>query len=186
MSNYEENYMFNNLGRLGNDSEDTSQKTVYNARYSDYMLTNYFSDNQQQPIEFSTNQPAVTIDGTWQGPGLPAMTVDVDSALTFRNQSKERPWEKMEVYPRIFATVPYLGRGSADPTLENVIRAGEFSIDRKSMSEVSEVSYMGHSIYPGEELRREPQEDSALEFTHGGIDSRELFLKKQTRPNGAF
>jgi hypothetical protein len=186
MSVYEQDYMFNNMGRLGNDSEDSSQKTVYNTRFSNYMLANYFSDNQQKPVEFSTQQPALTIDGTWQGPGLPAMSVDVDSALTFRNQSKERPWEKLEVYPRIFATVPYLGRGSADPTLENRIRAGEFTIDRKSVSNVSETSYMGYNVYPGDELRQEPQEDSALGFGWGGIDSRDLFLQQNGRPKGAW
>lgn len=186
MSNYENDYMFNNLGRIGNDSEDTSQQTVYNTRFSNYMLANYFSDNQQSPVEFSTKQPAVSIDGSRQGPGLPSNSIDVDSALTFRNQTKERPWEKLEIYPRIFATVPYLGRGSADPTLENMIRSGEFTIDRKSVSTVSEASYMGHSIYPGEELRHEPQEDSALGFGRGGIDSRDLFLQQGTRPKGAF
>jgi hypothetical protein len=186
MSNYENDYMFNNLGRLGNDPEDSSQKTVYNTRFSNYMLANYFSDNQQSPVEFSTKQPFVTIDGTWQGPGLPAKSIDMDSALTFQNQTKERPWEKLENHPRIFATVPYLGRGSADPTLENMIRAGEFTIDRKSVSTVSEASYMGYSVYPGEELRQEPQENAALGFGWGGIDSREMFLQDGGRPKGAF
>lgn len=186
MSYYEQDYAFNQMGRLGNDSEDTTQKTVYNKRFSNYMLANYFSDNQQKPVEFSTQQPALTIDGTWQGPGLPAKSVDVDSALTFRSQTKERPWEKLEIYPRIFATVPYLGRGSADPTLENMIRGGECTIDRKSVSNISEASYMGHSIYPGDELKPEPQEEEALGFGWGGIDSRELFLQQGTRPKGAW
>ena len=71
MSAYEQDYMFNNMGRLGSDPEDSSQKTVYNTRFSNYMLANYFSDNQQTPVEFSTQQPALIIDGTWQGPGPP-------------------------------------------------------------------------------------------------------------------
>ena len=181
MSAYQQDYLFNNLGSLANDPEDTSQKTVYNTRFSNYMLANYFNSDQQAPVLFSTQQLAVSFNGM----GLPAHSVDVDSALTFRNQTKERPWEKLESQPRTFASVPYLGRGSADPTLENMLRAGEFTIDRKSISTVSETSYMGYNIYPGDELNREPQADSALGFGWGGIDSRDLFFKQSTRPGGS-
>lgn len=182
MSAYQQDYMFNNLGRLGSDPEDSSQKTIYNTRFSNYMLANYFSSDQSAPVLFSTQQPALTIQ---QSAGLPMQSIDVDSSLTFRSQTKERPWEKMEIYPRIFNTVPYLGRGSADPTLESIIRTGECTIDRKSVSNVSEVSYQGYKLYPGGDLEREPQEDAALGFGWGGIDSRDLFLTKSTRPGGA-
>ena len=181
MSDYNSNYMFNNMSRLGNDESDISQKTVYNTRFSNYMLSNYFSDNQSNPVTFSTNQPAVMLNGSW---GIPAASVDMDSKLIMGGEL-ERPWDKLELTPRIFSTVPYLGRGSCDPTLENMIRCGETTIDRKSVSTVSETSYSGHDFYPGDGLDKEPNESSALGFEWGGIDSRSVFLGNNTRPGGA-
>ena len=183
MSDYNYSHMFNNLSRLRNDDSDTTQRTVYNTRFSNYMLSNYFSDDQSAPVEFSTNQPAVTINGTWQGPGIPASSVDMDTKMIM-GYELERPWDKLELTPRIFATVPYLGRGSCDPTLENMIRMGETTIDRKSVSTVSETSYSNFQIYPGEELVKEPDENDALGIHWGGIDSRDMFLGQGTRPNG--
>lgn len=176
--------MFNNMTRLGNDSSDTSQKTIYNTRFSNYTLSNYFSDNQSNPVLFATNQPAVMMNSSWQGVGVPPSSVDMDSKLLMGGEI-ERSWEKLELYPRIFSTVPYLGRGSCDPTLENMLRCGETTIDRKSVSSVSEASSMNYEFYPGDGLDKEPNETSALGFNWGGIDSRDVFLGSSTRPGGA-
>jgi hypothetical protein len=189
MSNYQADFTFNNLGRLGSDPEDASQKTVYNTRFSNYLLSNYFSENQSQPVEFSTRQPALVMNGLSQGLGLSGASIDHDSFLTFNGQKPERPWERLEVQPRIFATVPFLGRGSCDPTLESSLRCGECTIDRqKSVNTVSEITYDGYVFRPdSNELLREPQEQNALGFDWGGIDSREIYLKQgqQTRAGGS-
>jgi hypothetical protein len=37
-------YLFNNMGRIGNDSTDQTQKNVYNMRFSSYMLSNFYND----------------------------------------------------------------------------------------------------------------------------------------------
>ena len=183
MSDYQYGHAFNNLSNLRNDETDTTQRTVYNTRFSNYMLSNYFSDDQLAPVQFSTQQPAVTFNGTWQGPGIPSASVDMDSNMIM-GYELERPWEKLELTPRIFATVPYLGRGSCDPTLETMIRTGETTIDRKSVSTISESSYIPYQSYPGEELYKEPDENMALGIHWGGIDSRDAFLGQGTRPSG--
>lgn len=183
MSDYNQSYMFNQLGSLKSDTSDATQRTVYNTRFANYMLSNYFSDDQAAPVDFSTKYPTVTINGTFQGPGVPSSSVDNDTKMIM-GYELERPWDKLELTPRIFSTVPYLGRGSCDPTLENMIRMGEPTIDRKSVSTVSESSYGEFQTYPGEDLSKEPEQKEALGFLRGGIDSREFFLGQETRPSG--
>ena len=36
-------FMFNNMGRIGSDLTDNSQRNISNERYSGYILNNYFS-----------------------------------------------------------------------------------------------------------------------------------------------
>ena len=35
------NYYFNNLGRIGEDSTDITQRTVSNTKFANYMLSNF-------------------------------------------------------------------------------------------------------------------------------------------------
>ena len=38
-------YMFNNMGRIGNDKIDQSQKNVHNTKFANHMLADYFSES---------------------------------------------------------------------------------------------------------------------------------------------
>jgi hypothetical protein len=37
-------YEFNNMGRIGTDVTDLTQKNLYNTRFGNYMLSNYSNE----------------------------------------------------------------------------------------------------------------------------------------------
>ena len=81
---------------------------------------------------------------------------------------------------RQFLTVPYLGRGSADPSLELQLKEGEPMGEKKSTSTIMSQSFMGYSLYPTSSEMEERVtdakhniEESALSgWVRGGVDTR--------------
>jgi hypothetical protein len=45
-------------------------------------------------------------------------------------------------------TVPYLGRGSCDTTLESQLKQGDVITNKKSVSTISEQSFINNQMYP--------------------------------------
>jgi hypothetical protein len=118
-------------------------------KFSDHILTSYFSDNDRGDYEkVALAQPGVIFDGTGlSSHGIGPNTVDVDSALIIKKQNS-RSLEKLSLQQRPFATVPYLGRGSADTSLESQLRQGDIVGNKKSVSTVTEQSFMNNQMYP--------------------------------------
>jgi len=143
-------YEFNNIGRIGNDYSDRTQRNIMNTKFSNYMLSNYFSEmNSRDFINFGTNQPALMFQGIAGGSasgGVIGSNVDIDT--TFGRRLDTRPEEKLMLNPRPFVTVPYLGRGSADPTLESDLRQGKIITNKKSVSTITEKTFMDNQMYP--------------------------------------
>jgi len=98
------------------------------------------------------------------------------------NTESERPLEKLNLNQRPFVTVPYLGKGYGDPTLEAQLQQGQIVSDKKSVSTVSEMSYMDYSSYPMmDDLKNRignPSysiEESAMDgWVRGGTSAREI------------
>ena len=44
---------FNNLGRIGADKSDNTQRNISNGKFIDYKLSNYFSDTDSH-VSFAT------------------------------------------------------------------------------------------------------------------------------------
>lgn len=189
------NYLFNNLGRLDADPIDNSQQNLQNTRFANYQLASYFSDTlTNSHIQFATAQPAIMIDGSVGAAGISAAVIDIDSTLLIKKE-QERPLDKLQLSQRPFLTVPYLGRGSCDPTLESQLQQGEIVSDKKSVSTIMEKSFMGYTIYPTDDNMNartsnasSTVEESALSgWTRGGAPSREMYTDKSfsnnSRPN---
>jgi hypothetical protein len=175
-------YTFNNLGNLGADLPDQTQRNVYNTRFANYTLSNYFSNNiSDNHVQFALPQPTLSFNGLAYGNGLNGSIVDTDSLLTIKNE-QERPLEKVQLFERPFLTVPYLGRGSCDPTLESQLLQGELVSDKKSVSTIMEKSFAKYALYPTDDKMEErvknpayTVEESALEgWTRGGVSTREI------------
>jgi hypothetical protein len=88
--------------------------------------------------------------------------------------------EKLDIYSRPFATVPYLGRGSCNPDVESQLLQGETVSDRKSVATIMNQSFMPYTMYPSDDYMtehvRDPTftvEEAALAgWVRGGSDSR--------------
>jgi len=138
-------YTFNNMTRSRAETVDKTQQTVMNNKFGEHVLTTYFSDNDRGDYEkVALAQPGIIFNGT---NGVGPNTVDVDSALIIKNKNS-RSLEKLSLQQRPFATVPYLGRGSADTSLESQLRQGDIVGNKKSVSTVTEQSFMNNQMYP--------------------------------------
>ena len=191
-------YLFNNLGRIGADVTDQSQKNVYNTRFANYTLFNYFSETSSDGhVNFATEQPTLMFSGTSLGNGLNGAVIDADSQLLIGSQ-QERSLEKLQLMARPFSTVPYLGRGSCDPTLESQLIQGEPVSDKKSVSTIMDKSFSAYTMYPVDSQMQEQitnpsyriQEVALNGWQRGGAATREMgdeySAMKNSRPNARF
>jgi len=141
-------YQLNQSGRMGNDLTDKTQRTLQNSAYLDTVLTNFSSDKMSTShVDFATQYPGVMVSGTNGGTGLGAMGVDTESSLLWKTSS-QRPLEKLQLFPRAFLTVPYLGRGSCDTMLESQLIQGENVRGKKSVTTVMEQNFLPLDKYP--------------------------------------
>ncbi len=179
-------YSFNNNGRIGNDATDLTQQTISNTQSANYMLTNNFSNTASNDhVLFATQQPIMSFNGLANGNGINGSVVDTESILRMKS-GQERPFEKLQLFSRPFATVPYLGKGSCNPNVESQLQQGENTSERKSVSSVMEKSFNNYSLYPTDSNMIERTtnashlvEEVALDgWTRGGITTRES-MKKQ-------
>tara|TARA_B100000282_G_C31703195_1_gene477328 strand:+ start:394 stop:966 length:573 start_codon:yes stop_codon:yes gene_type:complete len=182
MSNLVNSYTFNNLGRMGDDLTTKSQHAVHNTRFANHMLADFNSQTiSDGHIKFSSQFPTMNVSGTVHGTGLNSAIIDNSSELSL-NVVQDRPLEKLQLNPRPFLTVPYLGRGSVDPTLESQLLQGENSNEKKSISTIMEQSFSDLSTQPVTGKMKErvvnPKynvEEAALDgWVRGGAATREL------------
>jgi hypothetical protein len=137
-------YYFNNMGGLGDDVTDQTQRNLQNVKFGNYMVSNYYRESvTNDQIQFASSQPAMMLNAD---NGIASSVIDAYSNLLMGGE--ERPLDKLQLLQRPFLTVPYLGRGSCDPTLESQLQQGEIVSDRKSVATVSETTYMDIGDYP--------------------------------------
>jgi hypothetical protein len=180
-------YLFNSMGRIGIDLTDQTAENLYNTRFGNYMVSNYFSEStSDQHIQFATQQPNVMPNGK---SGVAGSVIDQYSFL-LTNTDSERPLEKLQLNRRLFNTVPYLGKGSGDPTLESQLLQGEKVSDKKSVATVSEQSYINYATYPMmDDLKSRIENPSysvqevALDgWVRGGKSARDTSFSNNSRP----
>jgi|UniRef100_A0A6C0ISK6 hypothetical protein len=140
-------YLFHNTSRIGSDMTDQTQRNVHNTRFANHTLSNYFSkDTSNQHVNFAVQQPTMNFNGVSHGSGLTGSIVDHESKLRIKDVNVT-PAEKVQLFARPFATVPYLGRGSVDPQVESQLMQGEFVTDKKSTSTIMDKSFNDHSLH---------------------------------------
>ena len=139
-------YKFNQGTRIGNDMCDQSQQTIQNSHASTYMLNSYQSQcPNETAVDFATNHLDVNFTGRHQV-GIGGCNIDQNSPLMRSSLSKPRC--KISLMQRPFTTVPFLGRGNANPVMESQIQQGELANNRKSITQSSELSYMKYHNTP--------------------------------------
>jgi hypothetical protein len=145
MTSYQYSYAFNNLTGIRSDTIDQTQTNVQNARFGQYVVTNNYTENNSKgQVDFANQQPGFIMRNYGPAP----FVIDDESAVLFANQEKERAVEKLQLFQRPFLTVPYLGRGAGDPTVESQLLQGEQMDQRKSVNTIMDKPFVDYSHYP--------------------------------------
>jgi len=170
------------MARIGTDATDQTQRNLQNVKFGNYMVSHYFSDKvSDAQIRFATEQPNLMLNAD---NGIASTVIDAYSTLLLGGE--ERPLDKLQLMQRPFITVPYLGKGSCDPTLESQLLQGEIVSEKKSVSTLSETTYSNLGDYPMQgDIRQRINnpsfliEESALNgWVRGGTSTRDI----TTRP----
>lgn len=135
-------YTFNNMANLGADLTDQTQRSVQNTKFGNYTVSNYF-DQAGSQVQFALSQP-----GMFSRDGFSAAATQIDDESRLFRPEEARALERLQLFQRPFATVPYLGNGGGDPTLESQLRQGEMVRGLKSTSTISDKTYIDYSNYP--------------------------------------
>lgn len=135
-------YAFDNMSRIGNDSCYQDQTSIQNVQACNYTLQNYYANDctMSKTIRMATSQPCVNYSGV-SNVGENGCLVDENSKLMFGSIQSTVPKSKLDLYPRPYKTIPYLGRGSVDPVVESQLIQGESITNRKSLTKLSEQNY---------------------------------------------
>ena len=193
MFEYTSDYTFHQSGRLGNDSVDNTQRTLQNTQYLNSVLSHYSSDKSSTAyVDFATQIPGMMVSGMNGGNGLGGNSVEHESELFWKTQS-ERSLEKLQLYERPFLTIPYMGRGSADPALESQLMQGENVRGKKSVSTVMEQNFNPLDKYPLDSEKKakfgNTIEELALDgWTRGGKSARDMqenSFSKMSKPSNS-
>lgn len=186
---FQYSYVFNNLTGMRTDMIDQTQSQIQNLKYGDYQVANNFSENiSSGQTEFATTQPGFLAHNI----GLAPVVIDDESRLMFMENRMDRHYEKLQLFQRPFASVPYMGRGGGDPSVEFQLLQGELVDKHKSVNPTFEQPEFELDSYPMQDDLKNyilnpanNVEELALEgWRRGGASARENGMQssKITRP----
>lgn len=175
-------YTFDNISRIGNDSCCISQTDIQNVNSCNYMTQNYFASDcsMKTPIALATTQPGIMYNGGYNS-GSGGCNIDDSSKLQI-GTIQTHPKSRIDLFQRPFATVPYLGRGSVNPVIESQIQQGELIVNKRSVNNLSEKSYIKYHQTPllpavqqkMNDTTNKIESDASEGWIRGGVPSREL------------
>ena len=175
-------YTFNNLSRIGLDECNLSQTDIQNVTSCNYSTQNYFASDcsMRKPIDLATQQPGVMYNGGYQV-GAAGCNINDSSKLQI-GTIQTHPKCRIDLFHRPFATVPYLGRGAVNPIMESQIQQGEQLVNKKSINNLSEKSYIKYHqtpLLPAVQQRinnpaHQIESVASDGWVRGGVPSREL------------
>ena len=176
------NYLFDNMARIGLDPCCQSQTDIQNVEYANHMLQNYFlSDcSMKNTKNLATSQPGVFYNGGYNTDAC-GSNIDQNSKLQI-GTIQTHPRCRIDLFHRPYSTVPFLGRGAVNPVMESQIQQGDTNINKKSVNNLSEKSYIKYHETPLLSNVKErisgaqnSHDDAAAKgWVRGGVASREL------------
>ena len=184
-------YTFQSSNRIGLDDCNKSQTDIQNIASCNYLTQNYFASDcsMKTPIQLATTQPGIMYNGGYNS-GAGGCNIDTSSMLQI-GTIQTNPRCRIDLFQRPFATVPFLGRGSVNPVMESQIQQGEQIVNKRSVNNLSEKSYIKYHQTPLVPAVKQRMDTSKIEndasegWIRGGVPSRELtrdgdFLNKHT------
>jgi hypothetical protein len=175
-------YTFQNMSRIGLDDCNVSQTDIQNAAFCNYSTQNFFASDcsMRNPIALATSQPGIMYNGGYNT-GAGGCNIEDSSKLQI-GSIQTHPRCHLDLFQRPFATVPYLGRGSVNPVMESQIMQGEQLVNKRSVNNLSEKSYIKYHQTPLLPVIQERIGNPANQienvasngWVRGGVPSREL------------
>ena len=139
-------YAFDSMSRIGNDSVSVDQRTIQNMHHTNYLLENFYPQCPMNNAQnFALEQPNVFYNGSHEG-GINGCVIEDNNELKFTHITK--PACKLSLTTRPYLTVPYLGKGNADPDNEFNIKVGEHALNKKTVNNTMEENFSEHKNYP--------------------------------------
>lgn len=180
-------YTFQSTNRIGLDDCNKSQTDIQNIASCNYLTQNYFASDcsMKNPISLATTQPGIMYNGGYNT-GAGGCNIDTSSMLQI-GTIQTNPRCRIDLFQRPFATVPFLGRGSVNPVMESQIQQGEQLVNKRSVNNLSEKSYIKYSQTPllSSVHQRISNPANYVEgaasqgWVRGGVPSRELTRDKE-------
>ena len=173
-------YTFDSPSRIGLDECNKSQTDIQNVASCNYSTQNYFASDctMKNAKSLATTQPGIMYNGGYNS-GAGGCNIDESSMLQI-GTIQTHPRCRIDLFQRPFATVPYLGRGSVNPVMEAQIQQGEQIVNKRSVNNLSEKSYIKYHQTPLLPAVQEKIKNSTIEsdasqgWIRGGVPSREL------------
>ena len=173
-------YTFDSPSRIGLDECNKSQTDIQNVASCNYQTQNYFASDctMKNAKSLATTQPGIMYNGGYNS-GAGGCNIDESSMLQI-GTIQTHPRCRIDLFQRPFATVPYLGRGSVNPVMEAQIQQGEQIVNKRSVNNLSEKSYIKYHQTPLLPAVQEKIKNSTIEsdasqgWIRGGVPSREL------------
>jgi len=179
-------YTFNNMGRIGLDQCCQSQEDIQNVAACNYSTQNFFASDctMKKPIDLATSQPGIMYNGGYNV-GAGGCNIMESSKLQI-GTIQTHPRCHIDLFQRPFATVPYLGRGSVNPVTESQIQQGEQIVNKRSVNNLSEKSFIKYHQTPLLPAIQDTISNPANQiesvasngWIRGGVPSRELTRDK--------
>ena len=115
-----DDFVFDQTTRIGTDACDQSQQSLQNKGNINYMMATYRPMCPSNDIvSFATRQPNINFSGS-NRVGIHGCNIDTDSDLMIRDMSNSKC--RISLLERPYLTVPYLGKGKGNPTLESQLQ----------------------------------------------------------------
>ena len=173
-------YTFDSPSRIGLDECNKSQTDIQNVASCNYQTQNFFASDctMKNAKSLATTQPGIMYNGGYNS-GAGGCNIDESSMLQI-GTIQTHPRCRIDLFQRPFATVPYLGRGSVNPVMEAQIQQGEQIVNKRSVNNLSEKSYIKYHQTPLLPAVQEKIKNSTIEsdasqgWIRGGVPSREL------------
>lgn len=138
-----ESYTYNNLARMNQDNSYINKQDIDNNSYADYSTIN-FHDNLKNVENVALSQPNIFISGVYGPDGNESHVIDSDTYL--KQSELTNLNNKINLQPRYFATVPYLGKGNCEVNVESMLRKGVLTNQQRSCG--SDVEKTHNNIIP--------------------------------------
>lgn len=135
-TNFNQKFKIDELTRLNDDVCYNSGELGQNNSINDYMLSNYASCDCKlgNVLDVSTENRGLTVK---DGYGVSDCNINKDSELRHGVQ-KRRYKVDQQLFPRPFATTPFIAKGQYNPDLESRMLSSLQVVKHRQMQNVSE------------------------------------------------